>query len=30
VQGYLAHKLGRTDQLPADHPYKNAPPMVSA
>jgi hypothetical protein len=26
-EGFLAHKGSRTDLLPADHPYKNAPPM---
>lgn len=26
--GYLAHKWGLTANLPADHPYKNAPPFV--
>jgi hypothetical protein len=29
VQGYLAHKLGLVGQLPADHPYKDSPPMKS-
>lgn len=26
VEGYIAHKWGLTANLPADHPYKNAPP----
>jgi hypothetical protein len=26
LEGYLAHKWGLTDNLPANHPYKNAPP----
>lgn len=30
MQGYLAHKWGLTDQLPADHPYKTGAPAVSA
>jgi hypothetical protein len=28
VHGYLAHKWGLADQLPADHPYKLAPPEI--
>jgi hypothetical protein len=28
VEGYLAHKAGISLTLPADHPYKNAPPMT--
>jgi hypothetical protein len=28
VEGYLAHKWGVTDSLPASHPYKAAPPVV--
>ena len=28
IEGYLAHKWGLTAQLPANHPYKNSPPMV--
>lgn len=27
VEGYLAHKWGLAADLPADHPYKAAPPM---
>ncbi|OVE75448.1 hypothetical protein BVX97_04530 [bacterium E08(2017)] len=30
VEGYLAHKWGLTDNLPADHPYKSAAPTSSA
>jgi hypothetical protein len=26
LEGYMAHKWELTSQLPADHPYKNAPP----
>jgi hypothetical protein len=26
--GWAAHKYGFTDLLPADHPYKNAPPRI--
>jgi len=26
TEGYLAHKWGLADNLPADHPYKSAPP----
>jgi hypothetical protein len=26
LEGYMAHKWGLTDNLPANHPYKNAPP----
>ena len=28
VEGYLAHKWGLSESLPADHPYKAAPPVV--
>jgi hypothetical protein len=28
LEGWAAHKYGLTAKLPADHPYKNAPPMV--
>ncbi len=28
VEGYLAHKWGTTDSLPALHPYKSSPPTV--
>jgi len=28
IEGYLAHKWGLTDNLPADHPYKTAAPTV--
>lgn len=28
VEGYLAHKWGLSESLPADHPYKSAPPVV--
>ena len=28
LEGYLAWKWGLVDNLPADHPYKNAPPVV--
>lgn len=28
VEGYLAHRWGVTDSLPASHPYKAAPPVV--
>ena len=28
LEGYLAHKWGTTSLLPADHPYKNAPPRA--
>lgn len=27
VEGYMAHDVGRTDLLPADHPYKTSPPV---
>jgi hypothetical protein len=27
-QGYAAHRINRADLLPADHPYKDAPPTV--
>ncbi len=27
-EGYLHHKWGLTANLPADHPYKNTPPMI--
>ncbi|MDY0188132.1 MAG: hypothetical protein RBR16_09435 [Syntrophus sp. (in: bacteria)] len=27
IEGYLAHKWGLVGDLPADHPYKNNPPM---
>jgi len=30
VEGYLAHKWGLDMLLPADHPYKNAPPLNKA
>lgn len=30
TEGYLAHKRGRTAQLPVTHPYKFSPPMVPA
>lgn len=30
VQGYLAHKWGTADKLPAAHPYKSAPPQVAS
>ena len=26
IEGYLAHKWGRTSALPNDHPYKNSAP----
>jgi alpha-tubulin suppressor-like RCC1 family protein len=26
IEGYLAHKWGLTDKLPANHPYKTTPP----
>lgn len=26
IEGYLAHKFGIASKLPADHPYKSAPP----
>ena len=26
IEGYLAHKWGLTDKLPANHPYKNSAP----
>lgn len=29
VEGYLAHKWGLTNNLPADHPHKAAPPVIS-
>ena len=29
VEGYLAHKWGLTDKLPASHPYKSAAPQKS-
>lgn len=28
VEGYLAHKWGLSESLPADHPYKSSPPVV--
>ncbi|MFN9086837.1 MAG: hypothetical protein ACK5W7_04850 [Gemmatimonadaceae bacterium] len=28
VEGYLAHKLGLTANLPATHPFKNRPPLI--
>lgn len=28
VEGYLAHRWGLSESLPADHPYKSAPPVV--
>lgn len=28
LTGYVAHKWGLTDKLPADHPYKTSPPTV--
>ncbi len=28
IEGYLAHKWGVTDSLPASHPYKSTPPVV--
>jgi hypothetical protein len=28
VQGYLAHKWGLAANLPSDHPYKTAPPLL--
>jgi hypothetical protein len=28
VEGYLAHKWGLADSLPADHPYKSAAPTI--
>lgn len=28
LEGYLAHKWGVTDKLPAEHPYKYAPPRA--
>ena len=28
LEGYLAHKYGKTADLPAGHPYRNAPPMA--
>ena len=27
LEGYLAHKYGKTSDLPANHPYRVAPPM---
>jgi hypothetical protein len=27
LEGYVAHKWGLSPLLPADHPYKNAPPL---
>jgi hypothetical protein len=28
AEGFIAHKEGRTGQLPANHPFKSSPPMV--
>lgn len=28
LEGYLAHRWGMTANLPADHPFKNAPPTI--
>jgi hypothetical protein len=28
LEGYLAHKWGLTANLPSDHPYKTAPPLL--
>jgi hypothetical protein len=28
VEGYLAHKWGLEASLPADHPFRNAPPFI--
>ena len=28
IEGYLAHKWGLTANLPADHPYRNRPPLI--
>lgn len=28
IEGYLAHKWGLAANLPADHPYKSAPPTI--
>lgn len=28
IAGYIAHRHGRADLLPAGHPYKNAPPLI--
>ncbi len=30
LTGYLAHRYGLTASLPANHPYKNIPPLVSS
>jgi pectate lyase len=30
LEGYAAHKWGITEELPADHPYRSAPPTVLA
>jgi hypothetical protein len=30
IEGYLAHKWNLAANLPADHPYRNVPPMMSA
>lgn len=27
IEGYLAHKWGRTGGLPSDHPHKATPPL---
>lgn len=28
LEGYLAHKWGLTNNLPADHPFRNRPPLI--
>jgi hypothetical protein len=28
IEGYLAHKWGTVDRLPASHPYRNVPPLT--
>ena len=29
IEGYLAYKWGLVDNLPADHPYQNSPPVTA-
>jgi hypothetical protein len=28
VHGYLAHKNGLTGRFPANHPFRNRPPLI--
>ena len=30
MEGYLAHRWGMAANLPADHPYKSAPPLIGS